>query len=116
MAVRALKKVGVDFIKVHRQTPRDAYFAAADEARQAGLPFGGHIPITVTPDEAAEAAPASIEHTETFFEGTFSTAHRGDDVIAAMARWRTNEGGSLFAKLARNGTMVDPTLSSAQAC
>src|SRR5207248_8899945 len=36
-AVRDLKKVGVDFIKVHDHTPREAFFAIADEAPKVAL-------------------------------------------------------------------------------
>jgi imidazolonepropionase-like amidohydrolase len=111
MAVRTLKKVGVDVIKTHRQTSRDAYFAAADEAKTLGLPFSGHIPVTVSPTDAADAAPASVEHVLTLFEGTFATEHAGQDLAAEIARWRkTPEAGALFAKYARNGTALDATL------
>ena len=111
MAVRTLKKVGVDVIKTHRQTSRDAYFAAADEAKTLGLPFSGHIPVTVSPADAADAGAASIEHVLTLFEGTFATEHAGQDLAAEIARWRkTAEAGALFAKFARNGTALDATL------
>ena len=62
--VRALKQVGVDFIKVHRRVPRDSYFTIVDEARKQGLALVGHIPMTVTPEEASDAGQL-IEHTET---------------------------------------------------
>ena len=61
-AVRDLKSRGVDFIKVHDRTPRDAFFAIADEAAKLGLPFAGHVPAAVTVEEAAESGMASIEH------------------------------------------------------
>jgi imidazolonepropionase-like amidohydrolase len=64
----------------------------------------------VSPDEAADAAPATIEHTETLFEGTFAAAHAGQDLAAEIARWRTSEASALFAKFVRHGTAVDPTL------
>ena len=38
-AVRVLKKVGVDAIKVHVALSRDAYFALVDEARKQSIPF-----------------------------------------------------------------------------
>src|SRR6202011_1189416 len=44
-AVRDLKARGVDFIKVHDHTPREAFFAIADEAPKAGLSCAGHVPI-----------------------------------------------------------------------
>jgi imidazolonepropionase-like amidohydrolase len=98
------------FIKLHRRTSREAYFGIAAEARALGLPFAGHVPMTVTPAEASDAGQASIEHTETLFEGTFAAAHAGADLSAAIARWRTAEADGLFARFVRNGTMVTPTL------
>ncbi|MBI3263561.1 MAG: amidohydrolase family protein [Acidobacteria bacterium] len=109
-AVRTLHKVGVDFIKVHRATSREAYFAIADEARRLSLPFAGHVPTTVTPVEASDAAQASLEHTETLFEGTFATAAKGKNLTQAIAQWRDAEAGGLIAKLATNGTSFTPTL------
>jgi imidazolonepropionase-like amidohydrolase len=109
-AVRTLRKVGVDFIKLHRRTSREAYFAIADETRMLGLPFSGHVPITVSPDEASDAGQASLEHTETLFEGTFAAARAGKDVTAEIARWRETEASALFARFTANGTLVDPTL------
>jgi imidazolonepropionase-like amidohydrolase len=61
-AVRDLKRRGVDFIKVHDSTPRDAFFAIADETAKLGLPFAGHVPFDVTVEEAADAGMRSIEH------------------------------------------------------
>jgi imidazolonepropionase-like amidohydrolase len=110
IAIRTLRKVGVDLIKIHRRTPRDAYFAIAEEARTLKLPFSGHIPMAVTPAEASDAGQASIEHTETLFEGTFAAQNAGKDVLASMTAWRMTEAPALFDKFARNGTMVDPTL------
>ncbi|MGH8245513.1 MAG: amidohydrolase family protein, partial [Gammaproteobacteria bacterium] len=71
--VRALHKTGVDFIKIHRALPREAYFGLAEESKKVGLAFAGHIPRTVSPEEASDAGQASFEHTETLFEGTFET-------------------------------------------
>ena len=108
--VRTLRKVGVDLIKIHRRTPRDAYFAIAEEARTLKLPLSGHIPMTVSPAEASDAGQATIEHTETLFEGTFATQNAGKDMLTAMTAWRMTEAPALFDKFSRNGTMVDPTL------
>jgi imidazolonepropionase-like amidohydrolase len=110
IAVRTLKKVSVDFIKLHRRTSREAYFAIAGEARALGLPFSGHVPMTVSPAEASEVGQSSIEHTETLFEGVFATATAGKDQAKEIARWREKEASGLFATFARNGTFVDPTL------
>jgi imidazolonepropionase-like amidohydrolase len=110
-AARTLKKVGVDILKTHRRTSRDAYFALADEAKKIGIPLIGHVPMTVSPAEASDAGQQTIEHVETLFEGTFATAHGGRVTAADMAQWRgSSESAALFQKFVRNGTVVDPTL------
>jgi hypothetical protein len=101
----------VDFIKVHRRVPRDSYFALIDEAKKQGLTVVGHIPMTVTPEEASDAGQATIEHTETLFEGTFSAALKEGELPEAIRRFRTEGAGEkLFARFVENKTMVDPTL------
>jgi imidazolonepropionase-like amidohydrolase len=108
-AVRTLHKVGVDFIKLHRRTSREAYFAIADECRKLGLPFVGHIPMTVTPLEASNAGQATIEHSETLFEGTFMATVTGD-LATAIERWRISDGEPLFQAFVENRTAFTPTL------
>ena len=108
--VRALKEAGVDFIKVHRRMPRDSYFAAIDEAKKQGLTLVGHIPMTVTPAEASDAGQATIEHTETLFEGTFAATLKGRTLFAAIRQFRPDEANLLFARFAANHTVSDPTL------
>jgi imidazolonepropionase-like amidohydrolase len=111
MAARTLKKAGVDLLKTHRRTSRDAYFALADEAKTLGLPLAGHIPMTVSPAEASDAGQQTIEHVETLFEGTFATAHNGQVLAPDIAQWRESpEAAALFERLVRNGTAFDPTL------
>jgi hypothetical protein len=61
-AVQLLKRRGVDLIKVHNFTPRDAFFAIADEARRQSLPLVGHVPLKVTVEEGIEAGMTNIEH------------------------------------------------------
>jgi cytosine/adenosine deaminase-related metal-dependent hydrolase len=53
---------GVDFIKVGDTLTRDGYFGIAIEARRRGVPFAGHLPVSVTALEAARAGQRSIEH------------------------------------------------------
>lgn len=61
-AVQLLKRRGVDLIKVHNYTPRDAFFAIAEEARKQNLPVAGHVPLKVTIQEGVDAGMVSIEH------------------------------------------------------
>jgi len=61
-AVIQAKRDGADFIKVYSLLPRDAYFAIADESKKQGIPFEGHVPISVSAEEASNAGQKSIEH------------------------------------------------------
>lgn len=117
--VRALKQVGVDCIKVHRRVPRDDYFAIAEEAKAQGLILVGHIPLTVTPQEASDAGQL-FEHVDTLFEGTFIPGRTGEPLLApelpdAIRAFRNDGAEALFARLVRNGTSVTPTLRFIQA-
>ena len=107
---RALKEADVDFLKVHRRLPRESYFALIDEARRLGLSVVGHIPMTVTPEEASDAGQATLEHTETLFEGTFSAGLKDEDLSDAIRRFRSEAAERLFARFVRNHTAVTPTL------
>lgn len=61
-AVKNAKAEGADFVKVYSLLPRDAYFAIADEAKKEGIPFVGHVPMSITAQEASMAGQMSIEH------------------------------------------------------
>ena len=101
-AVQMLKQRGVDFIKVHDHTPRDAYFAIADEAKRQGLPFAGHVPAGVTMAEAVEAGQRSIEHLANF--RVFTECSRGRD-------YQPSQCISLFEQFAKRGVWQTPTLA-----
>src|SRR5262249_33472980 len=92
-----------------RRTSRDAYLALLDEAMTFGLDVVGHIPMEVTPEEAASSGQSTIEHTETLFEGTFDAA-RTDPWPAAVRPFRAHGADELFALMAENGVVVTPTL------
>jgi hypothetical protein len=101
-AVAALKAAGVDFIKVHDSTPRDAYFAIAAEARRQELAFAGHVPNTVTVEEAATAGQSSIEHLANFRVVTDCSGGATYDPARCKA---------VFQLLARNRVWQTPTLA-----
>jgi imidazolonepropionase-like amidohydrolase len=108
-AARELDEAGVDFLKTHRRTSRDAYFALIDEGAKLDLDVVGHIPMQVEPEEAAASGQATIEHTETLFEGTFDAA-RTERWPAAVRRFRSAGADALFARIVENGVPVTPTL------
>jgi imidazolonepropionase-like amidohydrolase len=95
-AVRLLKQVGADAIKLHRVLPREAYFALADEAKKQSIPFVGHVPPWITIEEASDAGQASIEHMETLLDRS--------------APVNTANAPELFARLVKNNTTYTPVL------
>lgn len=101
-AVRDLNGRGVDFIKVHDHTPREVYFAIADEAPKVGLSFAGHVPIAVTIEEAADSGIKSIEHLANF--RVFRECSGKEPYSAVGCQ-------PLFDKLAANGVWQTPTMA-----
>jgi len=101
-AVRDLKRLGVDFIKVHDHTPREVFFAIASEAPKAGLSFAGHVPSAVTVEEAADAGIRSIEHLANY--RVFDECSTGDT-------YRASDCARLFDKLAAKGVWETPTMA-----
>ena len=61
-AVDMSKRYGADFIKVYQLLPRDLYFDIADEAKKQGIPFEGHLSVTITAEEGSRAGQKSFEH------------------------------------------------------
>jgi imidazolonepropionase-like amidohydrolase len=101
-AVRTLAKVGVDFIKIHRSLTPEEFRAIVAEAKRAGLPVAGHIPMGVTAAEVSDAGVASIEHTESLLQGLSFGSMSHEQFVDTMT--------ALFQRFARNGTYYDPTL------
>ena len=110
-AVTRLRELGVDLIKIHNAVPRDAFFALAAEARKRGIPFAGHVPMTVEPAEAAEAGQHSVEHIATLVEGTYAARFSSEEAaLAAMPRWVEDEVPALARTFLENGTWFVPTI------
>src|SRR5262249_24099348 len=119
-AVRYIKQHGNDFIKVYSFLSRDAYFAIADEAKEQGLVFAGHVPDSVNAGEASDAGQKSIEHL-TGIELACSTeeAELRREILDAEERhapiprserqreldtYSESKAAALFAHFVRNGT------------
>jgi imidazolonepropionase-like amidohydrolase len=113
-AVERLRREGADFIKIQSLIPRDAYFAAAKQARQMGITFVGHVPDAVRASEASDAGQKSIEHLTGVFEGC-STAE--DQFLRGpkgprrfLDTYSSQRGEALFKTFAQNQTWQVPTL------
>ncbi len=130
-AVDTLKARGADFIKI-LNLDRDSYLAVAQEAEKVGLPFVGHVPVSVSAAEASDAGQRSIEHltgislacsseedklraailqarAEKDWPAYFSAGKRADETFDSK------NAAELFKKLATNHTWQVPTLVWTQA-
>jgi alpha-D-ribose 1-methylphosphonate 5-triphosphate diphosphatase PhnM len=103
-AVQLQKRRGVDLIKVHDHTPREAFFAIAAEARRQNLPLAGHIPMGLTVEEVVDAGQRDIEHMDNWRLWRRCT----EDSV-----YRPELCQSLFALLASRGVWQTPTLTAA---
>jgi imidazolonepropionase-like amidohydrolase len=99
-AVIKAKQEGADFVKVYSGLPRDAYFAIVDEAKKQGLPVEGHVPYSVSPEEASAAGQKSIEHLNKILP-----ACTIQDVYNPV------KAEALFAEFKANHTWQCPTLT-----
>lgn len=110
-AVRELHATGVDFIKFHRATSREAFDAIAEESSRLGMPFAGHVPLVMSWQDAARAGIRSIEHIQTIFENLEPDGARVAARFTELAdRLDGALGDSIFAELADRGVYFDPTL------
>lgn len=131
-AVDAVKKRGLDFVKILSNVPRDSYFAIADESAKQGMFFVGHVPFSVSVREAAAAGQRSIEH----LTGVLLACSSHEDELRAqgltalakhdyaayeklgpqiMATYDQARAGALFLQLAQSNTWQVPTLVWTQA-
>jgi imidazolonepropionase-like amidohydrolase len=113
-AVDDLKRRGADFIKLQSLLPRDAVFAIADEAREQGITFVGHVPDSVRASEMSNAGQKSFEHLIGIFEGSspledeFIKGSKSESKF--LSTYDPARAAALFALLAKNQTWQCPTL------
>jgi Amidohydrolase family/Tetratricopeptide repeat len=138
-AVIKVKQDGADFVKVYSFLPRDVYFAIADESKRQGIPFEGHVPLSVSVEEASKAGQRSIEHltgilgacssreadliggqqatlaTTLASEKPIRTILEAPDVRArkelTLETYSQQKAETLFAELKKNHTWQCPTLT-----
>ncbi|MBV6427814.1 MAG: Adenine deaminase [Haliscomenobacter sp.] len=67
--VAQYKKEGYDFLKIHPGITLPVMEALVQTAREAGIPFAGHVPVEVGVRKAIEMGYASIDHLDGFVEG-----------------------------------------------
>jgi imidazolonepropionase-like amidohydrolase len=130
-AVRELRRRGADFIKVIALPSRDAFFAAADEAKKENIPFAGHLPVEISALEASNAGIRSIEHLY-YSAFALSCSSKEDELrksltekgkrgaagiwneilLEAEATYDPEKAKALWRVLQKNNTWLTPTLAS----
>jgi imidazolonepropionase-like amidohydrolase len=121
--VDSLAQGGAEFIKVYTRLSRDAYFAIAERTRSLGIPFAGHLPLSVGAAEASDAGQKSIEHLQ--FADDCSTARdrlvelnidtglsrpQGGLPQLFLSTYSDSLCAALFRRFVANGTWQVPTL------
>ena len=113
-AVDNLKQAGSDFIKFQSLIPRDAVFAAVEEARKQEIPFAGHVPDSVRASEMSNAGMHSFEHLIGIFEGSSPLEEAflqgGKSETKFLETYDPARAAELAALLAKNQTWQCPTL------
>jgi imidazolonepropionase-like amidohydrolase len=56
------KARGIDFLKTYSLLPREAYLALAEAAQREDMYLAGHLPLSVSAEEAVAAGQRSFEH------------------------------------------------------
>lgn len=129
----SLKEAGIDFYKTYDGLSREAFYTIIQKGRQYHLKVSGHIPASITREEASNAGMTSIEHikfvapTDTIdgnpvnFFREASWALAGKDTQSAIEKNHTGiqlaikyfnddnvmQEGKIYVK---NNTWVTPTL------
>ena len=79
------KGLGADFIKVV-DLPSGSFLAAAAEAHAVGLPYSGHLALTVRPQDAISHHMTSIEHLGPTISLLLSCSSDEEPIRAALAK------------------------------
>jgi hypothetical protein len=122
--VTLLKGRGVDLIKTYNLLSREAYFALADEAGRQGIPFAGHVPLSVRASEASDAGHRSVEHFSGLIEECSAREEELrprlledwgapgflDHHLSMLESFDAAKCERLYTRFAQNGTWHVPTL------
>lgn len=100
-AVLDAHRDGYDSIKVYSFLDRDSYDAIMATAREIGMDVGGHIPISLTVEEALEAGQKLIAHSEEILK--FARPPYTRDQIENFAQ-----------TIAASGAWITPTLTTSR--
>lgn len=107
-----------DFIKVYNHLPRATYFALLGEATRKGIEVSGHLPLSITLEEAIQSGQRSVEHATVLpiaCSGAARTLRKGpvpapiELLREALASPDPERCRTLLALMAQRGTWYTPT-------
>ena len=119
--VREQAAAGVDQIKVYSKLNKDVFLAIVDEARRVGLKVGGHVPDSISIEEAAAAGLNSSEHLFGFDKAVakllgepvrYTYAGMGSDArhLQRLGEVDPEELQGVYQRLRTSGLTVCPTV------
>jgi imidazolonepropionase-like amidohydrolase len=82
--VRQQKERGYDLLKILPGLSRASYDAIVTTAREAGMPFAGHVPVDVGVRHAIESHQQTIEHLDGYLELLRGRVPLSDQAIAPL--------------------------------
>jgi tetratricopeptide (TPR) repeat protein len=88
---------GVDFVKPYSELKKEVYLALMDEARQKGVTAAGHVPFSVTLEEAVDAGHRIDDHIYGM-ESLFYTREQFDEIYQLFESRKYNEFQTLLIK------------------
>jgi imidazolonepropionase-like amidohydrolase len=122
-AVRKLKSMGADFVKIYAPGfPRETFSALMDEAKQQNLSVAGHLPLdTHTVRESIDAGVKCIEHLDYYVlpgcsrsEQQIRDKYAGLESLFRQAEtFDSDWARDLIARMVQHGVWVTPTLAAA---
>jgi imidazolonepropionase-like amidohydrolase len=110
-AVKDQKSAGYDFLKIHPGVPRDPFEALAATAKDAGMPFAGHVPAEVGLQRALEVRYATIDHLDGYVEALAGPGAPASQMFGLNLVGRIDESRlpSLVAATRASGVAQVPT-------
>ncbi|MFN1836098.1 amidohydrolase family protein [Balneola sp. MJW-20] len=122
-AVDSLESIGVDYVKTYdSRMSGDVYLSIIQETQKRGLKVTGHMPMTVSIDEAIDAGLDGIDHLYYVLKGTSSREEEINQAVISgeMGFWgavrelldsyEEEIATEFYKKLAENNVAVVPTL------
>jgi len=115
--VRSIKQRGADFLKIHTNLSRPAFYAALDEAKKLGMPVAVHLPQALSTADASDAGVSSLEHVEMLVQSALRDQDSATKKLGVTERFNTaldalsgDGAAALWARLVKNNTYYVPTM------